>query len=83
MQEITQEMLSSHLRLDGYSWLYLKNDKGHPVLYHVPLSWKDCSTSIIVFSEDGKTILFEQSFDVDKKEYVAFFNGNIAKINQI
>ncbi len=90
-ERMTDEEISSNLRLDGFSWCYFETAKGKHGLYLVPTlrSSVDFPVEIVVFGEkeeDGKTIQtteFEQCINVPKKQWADFFNSIVDQLNSI
>ena len=75
-EQMTQEYISSCLRLDGFSWCYFKTAKGRPGLFLVPSLRATMSTLVEVFDDNGH-VVSEQSFDIPPGKWHTFFNMNL------
>lgn len=75
--QMTQEYISSNLRLDGFSWCYFKTAKGREGLFLVPVLHPASSTLVKVFLDDGTGSDCCHSFDVPPNEWHTFFNMNL------
>lgn len=83
-EKMTQEEISSNLRLDGFSWCYFSTAKGRFGLYLVPaLRQDDFPVNVTVMDDSGRVVIYEHHFDVPKKEWSNFFNSIIDQLNNI
>ena len=83
-EKMTQEEISSNLRLDGFSWCYFSKAKGRFGLYLVPTLRQDgFPVNVTVMNNDGRVVIYEHHFDVPKKEWSNFFNNIIDQLNDI
>lgn len=83
-EKMTQEEISSNLRLDGFSWCYFSTAKGRFGLYLVPTLRQDgFPVKVTVMDDDGRVVIYEHHFDVPKKEWSNFFNNIIDQLNDI
>lgn len=83
-EKMTQEEISSNLRLDGFSWCYFSTAKGRFGLYLVPTLRQDgFPVKVTVMDNDGRVVIYEHRFDVPKKEWSNFFNNIIDQLNDI
>lgn len=83
-EKMTQEEISSNLRLDGFSWCYFSTAKGRLGLYLVPtLRQEGFPVGVTLMDDSGRAVAYEHHFDVPKKEWSNFFNSIIDQLNDI
>lgn len=83
-EKMTQEEISSNLRLDGFSWCYFSTAKGRLGLYLVPTLRQDgFPVNVCLMDDDGRVTVYERHFEVPAKEWSNFFNSIIDQLNEI